>query len=440
MPNRLSKENSLYLKQHANNPVDWWPWGPEAFEEAKRLNKPVLVSIGYSACHWCHVMAHESFEDPFIADLMNRNFICIKVDREERPDIDQIYMEAVQMITGHGGWPLNAFCFSDGRPFFGGTYFPPEDRGFGIIPWPQLLVRIVDFFKKNPHELEENANNILKNMAISNIPYAAEIQFSNDTLFLSAEKICHAHDDKWGGFGDAPKFPPSMTLDFLLATRNYSHCKKTLVHRIDSIITTTLTKMALGGIYDQVGGGFARYSVDVEWRIPHFEKMLYDNALLIDIYTKAWVQHHNPLFKNIIEETIQWLLREMSVKDTPAFASSLAADSEGKEGKYYIWPFEEIKNILGYERMNAFCSAYGVSTQGNFEKGFNHLTWIKDTDKDRSLFASDRQKLLKARQKRLPPQRDDKILTAWNSLTASALVEAGFYLRKMSGSFMPANL
>lgn len=433
MPNHLINENSLYLKQHANNPVDWWPWCPEAFKQAKKLNKPVLVSIGYSACHWCHVMANESFSDPFIADLMNRHFICIKVDREEHPDVDQIYMEAVQMITGRGGWPLNAFCFPDGRPFFAGTYFPPEDRGHGIIPWPQLLLRIADFFKKNPHELEENATNILKNITISNTPIDPETQtalLTKEIFFSSAEKICQTHDDTWGGFGSAPKFPPTMILDFLLATKQLPGCPKALIQGIQKSTTTTLTKMAFGGIYDQLGGGFFRYSVDAQWKIPHFEKMLYDNALLILLYTKAWTHTRAPLFKEIVYETIDWLFREMSVANTPAFASSLSAESQGKEGKYYVWTFEEIKNILGEERMNAFCSAFSVTPEGNFEKGFNHLNWIKETAEDRHSFATDRQKLLAARLQRKPPERDDKILTTWNSLLAQALAQAGFYFKK----------
>jgi len=256
--NRLGDENSLYLRQHKDNPVHWQPWGPEAFAEAQRRNVPVIVSIGYSSCHWCHVMEHESFEDAYIADLMNRHFVCIKVDREERPDVDQIYMEAVQMINGRGGWPLNAFCFPDGRPFFGGTYFPAEDKGHGIVPWPQLIMRISDYFQKNVSELEENADNIIKNLAHANTPIGADgSTLQNADLIKAAEGIVSQHDDEWGGFGDAPKFPPSMTLDFLLAIRATEAAERRpdFAQQLDEVVQKTLSAMARGGIFDQVGGG-----------------------------------------------------------------------------------------------------------------------------------------------------------------------------------------
>ena len=305
MQNRLSKENSLYLKQHAGNPVDWYPWGEVALAAARESDKPLLVSIGYSACHWCHVMAHECFEDEYIAGLMNQHFICVKVDREERPDVDQVYMEAVQMIQHSGGWPLNVFCLPDGRPFFGGTYFPPEDRGNGLIPWPQLLMRIADFYQRSRAELEKNAEAIQKNIqsATMIIPDESTREPWDALLVDAARGICGNHDDQYGGFGGAPKFPPSMSLNFLGVGQNSCILKDDteLKQRIQTVCQTTLRAMACGGLFDQFGGGFARYSVDKYWRIPHFEKMLYDNALLIDAYMRGWLDNRDPLYASVVE-------------------------------------------------------------------------------------------------------------------------------------------
>ncbi|MEO0794340.1 MAG: thioredoxin domain-containing protein [Verrucomicrobiota bacterium] len=428
MPNRLAESNSLYLRQHADNPVDWYPWGEEARAEAERTGKPLLISIGYSACHWCHVMAHESFESASIARLMNQHFVCVKVDREEHPEIDQIYMEAVQMITQRGGWPLNVFCLPDGRPFFGGTYFPPEDRGQGIVPWPQLLMRISDYFQKNQDELEENAENILKNMAEGNKPIGATGEsVEGQHLITAAEGICSQHDDEWGGFGDAPKFPPSMTLDFLLAVRGSAACesKQNLANRIDRVAQTTLKGMAHGGLFDQVGGGFCRYSVDKAWLIPHFEKMLYDNALLLDIYAKAWLRYRDPMYKAVAEETVAWLEREMAAPDG-AWRAALDADSEGVEGRFYVWIPEDIHAILGKEDGQTFCDAYNITQKGNFEHGTTNPAFVYDSFEKRQSLEPLRRKVLAAREKRVRPGLDTKVLLSWNSLALRGLVEAAF--------------
>ncbi len=426
MSNRLSQEKSLYLKQHAEQPVNWWPWGDEAFAAAREADKPIIVSVGYSACHWCHVMAHECFDDPYIADLMNEHFICIKVDREERPDVDHIYMQAVQMITQRGGWPLNAFLMPDGRPFFGGTYFPPKDTGHGIIPWPQLLMRIADHFRRNRKELEENADNIIKNLVHSNSPQGADgSALQPDDLLLAGDRICGAHDDEWGGFGDAPKFPPSMVLDLLLALRLTESAERRpkFAARLDAVAQTTLDRMARGGLFDQLAGGFCRYSVDRYWRIPHFEKMLYDNGLLIEIYSKAWRRYRNPLYRDVACESVEWLLREMS-SGPAGFASAIDADSEGEEGKYYTWTPDLIVETLGDTDGRAFCAAYGVTDGGNFEHGATHLNLCNSDPAVRARFEEQRHKLLARRRERIAPERDDKILLAWNSLALKGIAEA----------------
>lgn len=434
MPNRLSQENSLYLKQHADNPVDWYPWGEEALAAAEAQNKPLLVSIGYSACHWCHVMAHESFESDYIAKLMNQHFICVKVDREERPDVDQVYMEAVQMIQHQGGWPLNVFCLPDGRPFFGGTYFPPEDRGNQLIPWPQVLMRISDHYKRSKGELVENAEAIQKNIMASTQAASTgggSEGWDNQKLIPAAHGICGNHDDQYGGFGGAPKFPPSMTLNFLRSLRRTKAVEEgdpELGKRIDKVTHTTLRAMAHGGIYDQFGGGFARYSVDAHWLIPHFEKMLYDNALLIDAYTRGWLDNKDPLYAAIIEETVGWLEREMSAP-CGGFYAALDADSEGEEGRYYVWTPEEVDSVLGLSEARELRDAYNITNEGNFEHGTTNPALVEADFSVRSKLTEARAKLLAHREaERVPPGKDTKISTAWNCMLIRSLVDAGFYL------------
>lgn len=436
MQNRLGLESSLYLKQHSENPVDWYPWGEEAIAAAKEVGKPLLVSIGYSACHWCHVMAHECFEDEYIAGLMNQHFICVKVDREERPDVDQVYMEALQMIQQSGGWPLNMFCLPDGRPFFGGTYFPPKDHGNGLIPWPQLLMRIADFYKRSRAELEENASAIQKNiLAATVVSGDGDNSEAWDALLIKAAKgICGNHDDQYGGFSDAPKFPPSMTLNFLNTLHNSRFLEKerSLKERIDTVCHKTLRAMAHSGLYDQFGGGFARYSVDRHWLIPHFEKMLYDNAQLISAYTRGWLDNHDPLYASVVEETVGWLEREMS-SETGGFYAALDADSEGEEGKYYVWTPEEVGSVLGGSEMaTAICQAYNITESGNFENGTSNPALVEPDIEARRRLAPARRKLLAYREKnRVHPGKDTKISTAWNCMMVRALADAGFYFGRL---------
>jgi len=435
MQNRLAEENSLYLQQHASNPVEWFPWGEDAFQAARDSDKAMLVSIGYSACHWCHVMAHECFEDDYIAGLMNKHFVCVKVDREERPDVDQVYMDAVQMIQQRGGWPLNVFCLPDGRPFFGGTYFPPEDRGNGLIPWPQLLMRIADYYKRSKAELIENAESIQKNIIASTQMAGAggvESDWNEEMMLIAAQGICGNHDDQYGGFGNAPKFPPSMTLNFLCALRRSSALQRnrTQLGRIDEVTHATLSAMAHGGIYDQFGGGFARYSVDAHWLIPHFEKMLYDNALLIDAYTRGWLGHQIPLYRAVVEETIAWLEREMSASGG-AFYAALDADSEGEEGKYYVWTPEEVDAVLGPKTAREIRVAYNITPQGNFEQGMTNPALVEADFQIREKLGEARAQLLAYREaQRVAPGKDTKLSTFWNALLIRSMADAGFYFKR----------
>lgn len=428
MKNSLVNEASLYLKQHANNPVAWQIWGQEAFEQAQKEDKPVLISIGYSSCHWCHVMAKECFSDPYIAEIMNEHFVCIKVDREERPDVDQVYMEAVQMILQRGGWPLNVFCLPDGRPFFGGTYFPPEDRGNGLIPWPQLLIRIAEHYRKSKEDLLENAEAIRNNLIAQSASSVDETALDPSDLIAAADGICGNHDDQYGGFGSAPKFPQAMVYNFLLTMRGFEQSPKVLRDRIDSVLQVSLRAMAHGGIYDQIGGGFARYSVDAHWLIPHFEKMLYDNALLLETYLRSWLRYQQPLYRSIIEETVAWLDRDMRM-DSGLYAASLDADVEGVEGRYYTWDLDSIQSVLGEDLSKVFSTAYGVHARGNFESNTSVLA-LQDGDFSvRESLAPAREALCEYRDRtRIKPNCDQKALTAWNCLIASAFSEAGFYM------------
>ncbi|MFP4351338.1 MAG: thioredoxin domain-containing protein [Puniceicoccaceae bacterium] len=427
MSNRLASESSLYLRQHAGNPVDWWPWCDEAFARATAGDKPVLVSIGYSSCHWCHVMAHESFENDFIARLMNKHFICIKVDREERPDVDRVYMEAVQMINQHGGWPLNVFCLPDGRPFYGGTYFPPEDRGQGLIPWPQLLMRISEYFETRRSELEENAGNIVANLEhLSVSAQEGGAEWSPRDLLDAARRICASIDTANGGLGGAPKFPPTMVLQFLLAVRQTRACGNefpALADEVDRGVRLTLDRMARGGLFDQVGGGFCRYCVDAAWTIPHFEKMLYDNALLVETFAEGWARYRDPLHERVVAETIDWLEREMRLP-SGLYAASIDADSPEGEGRFYCWTPASLEEALGAETAARFAAAYRITPGGNFEDGLSYPQ-LDGTLADRDALAEARTRLREVRSARPAPARDDKELTFWNALAARALLRAG---------------
>jgi len=425
--NRLIHETSPYLLQHAHNPVDWYPWGDEAFQKAQSENKPVLLSIGYSACHWCHVMEHESFENEKIAALMNDLFVSIKVDREERPDLDEIYMNAVQMLTGRGGWPMTIFLTPEGKPFYGGTYFPPEDRQ-GMPGFPRVLTGVAQAYREKPQDVEKSVEQILSALKRMSESHDSKAAFSPDAIAESAEQISRAYDSDHGGLGHAPKFPHAGVYELFL--RHY-HQSKNL--RFLEIVTHTLTKMAQGGIYDHLGGGFHRYSVDERWLVPHFEKMLYDNAQLLRIYAQLYCITGNELFKNVTEETADYLLREM-LHSEGGFYSTQDADSEGEEGKFFIWSPQEINAILGEEAGEIFARIYDVSDFGNFE-GKNILHPIlsleqasklfrKDVREIAALVADSKEKLFHEREKRIKPFRDEKIITSWNGLVLSGLAEA----------------
>ena len=410
--NELVHETSPYLLQHTHNPVNWMPWGDKAWSKAKAEDKLVIVSIGYSACHWCHVMEHESFEDTVVAKIMNDHFVSIKVDREERPDVDQIYMDAVQIITGHGGWPLNAICLPDGRPIYAGTYFQKEN-------WKQVLLYMTDYFKNNRDEVMERATEITKGIKVMDaIPFVKDTTFHEGERATMFSKIDSVWDFELGGRKGAPKFPMPVTMQYLL--QNYYYAKNT---KALQAVTVTLDNMMAGGIYDHVGGGFARYSVDGEWTIPHFEKMLYDNAQLVSLYSQAYQITKNEGYKRVVYETIAYLEREMT--DTSGgIYSALDADSEGEEGKFYVWTYDELKEILGKD-FDAFAKYYDVTKEGNFEHGKINLR----TEPSRTLpqgesFKSQLNKLLDVRSRRVRPGLDDKILTSWNALMVKGYTDA----------------
>jgi uncharacterized protein YyaL (SSP411 family) len=429
--NRLIHESSPYLSHHSHNPVDWYPWGEEAFARARREDKPILLSIGYRACHWCSVMARESFEDEAIAQLMNDNFINIKVDREERPDLDAIYMNAVQMMTGSGGWPMTVFLTPDGKPFYGGTYFPPVDR-HGMPGFPRVLISVAEAYRERRDEIESSAEGMLGELnrldRIVAPKEGLEGELNYEVADHAANHLLRARDPVHGGFGNKPKFPPSMALEFLL--RQYHRTKD--AGALD-VVELTLNKMARGGIYDQLGGGFHRYSVDEKWLAPHFEKMLYDNALLSRIYTEAFLATGAEFYKRIAVETLDYVAREMTDKDG-GFYSTQDADSEGEEGKFFVWTPEEVTALLGEEDARLFNRYFDVSEMGNFE-GHNILHVDEDIDviarlmrvsQERLAEAVERGKriLFDAREKRVKPYRDEKILTAWNGLMMRSFAEA----------------
>lgn len=425
MPNRLLNATSPYLLQHAYNPVDWHPWGEEALKKSKDEDKPIFLSIGYAACHWCHVMAHESFEDEETAKFMNEHFINIKVDREERPDIDGIYMQATIAMTGSGGWPMSVFLTPDLKPFYAGTYFPPTRR-YNMPAFKDVLSGLYNVWKNERDEVLNTSEKVTNHLQLTNKLQNDEL-LTKEHLNAIANAMRDSYDWGYGGWGDAPKFPQAMAIEFLL---HHSAVNKT--NEYENLIMHCLNAMARGGMYDVVGGGFSRYSVDNNWRVPHFEKMLYDNALLVRAYLHAWQVTKNPFYKRIVQETLDFITREMTHPDG-GFYSSLDADSEGEEGKFYVWSQDEIKEILK-DDYDFFEAAYGVTAKGNWE-GKNVLQRVLDDNSLAARFkldvktvtaklADSHSKLVAARNLRIRPGTDDKILTAWNGLMLAAVAES----------------
>jgi uncharacterized protein YyaL (SSP411 family) len=429
--NRLSLETSPYLQQHAHNPVDWYPWGAEALERARQEQKPILLSIGYSACHWCHVMAHESFEDEATARLMNELFVNIKVDREERPDIDRIYQVAQQVLTQRsGGWPLTMFLtHDDQRPFFGGTYFPNQAR-HGLPAFPELLRRVSEYYREHEADLRKQNDALMQVFAdIEPPPAAAGVKLSDAPLLVCRQQLAGSFDKKSGGFGGAPKFPHPKTLERLL--RDWQATAKDEAPDLQALYMATLTlrRMAEGGMYDQLGGGFARYSVDAFWMIPHFEKMLYDNGALLSVYAEAAVATGDELYFQIAAETAEWAIRDMQSPEG-GYYSSLDADSEGHEGKFYVWDREEVRAALTEEEYAAFAPRFGLDREPNFE-GKWHLHVFQPLEaQSRPLVDAARRKLLEIRNRRLWPGRDEKILTSWNALMIRGMAVAARALER----------
>jgi len=433
MPNRLSRETSPYLLQHAGNPVDWYPWGEEALVRAREDDRPIFLSIGYSACHWCHVMAHESFENPHIAALMNELFVNIKVDREERPDLDSIYMQAVQAISGHGGWPMTVFLTPDGTPFYGGTYYPPEDRG--TTPgFPRVLRAIADAYRDRRDDIERSGRDLLDRMRQSEGLGAADSVLEPGVLDSAFGALAGQFDAVNGGFGNAPKFPQPMALEFLLRSYHRTHEPRAL-----AMLESTLRHMAEGGIYDHLGGGFHRYSTDGQWRIPHFEKMLYDNAQLARVYLGAFQITGNAFYRHMTEETLDYVLREMT-NQQGGFYSTQDADSEGEEGKFFAWSRKEILDALGPESALLFCIRFGLDEHGSFEgKNVLHVSAGTEdaakaagvsTDSARRMLDEARSRLFAIRERRVHPGLDDKVVTSWNGLLLRALSEASRVLER----------
>jgi uncharacterized protein YyaL (SSP411 family) len=438
--NRLASATSPYLLQHAHNPVDWWQWGPEALAEAKRANKPILLSVGYAACHWCHVMAHESFEDEATARVMNELFVNIKVDREERPDIDQIYMNALHLLGEQGGWPLTMFLTPKGEPVWGGTYFPKESR-YGRPAFTDILHEVARLFREEPDKIEQNRAALLARLAQKARP-AGKVTLGLEQLDAAAQQLGNAFDSVHGGLRGAPKFPQPPLLEMLWRAGLRSGDA-----RFFEVVEHTLERMSEGGIYDHLGGGFSRYSVDEKWLVPHFEKMLYDNAQLLELLALAYQRSGHALFAERARETVAWLSREM-VTGEGAFAASLDADSEGEEGKFYVWSLAEIEAALGADAAD-FAAQYDVTPGGNFE-GHNILNRLKDLPRnmedtgggasagghtpaeDAARLSMLRGKLLEIREKRIRPGRDDKVLADWNGLMIAALVNAGIILDEPS--------
>jgi uncharacterized protein len=420
MTNALAVETSPYLRQHAENPVDWLPWGPDAFARAHAEEKPLLVSIGYSSCHWCHVMERESFEDARTAELMNESFVCVKVDREERPDVDALYMEAVQGMTGRGGWPLNVFLTPERIPFYGGTYFPPDPRQ-GMPSWTQVLQAIAESWSENGAEIRAGGEQLRERLSGGALLRPSEEPIDESSLLAAVQRLTDSFDTRNGGFGGAPKFPQASVIEFLLLRGEHT------------MALGTLTAMASGGIHDQIGGGFSRYSVDATWTVPHFEKMLYDNALLARAYLHGWQQSQDRRLLEVARDTLEWALREMRGPEG-GFYSALDADSEGVEGRYYVWSAAELRAVLG-EDAEAAIAWLGVSEQGNFldphhpQPGLNVLQ-DRGPSPDDAARERIRSRLLAAREGRVRPELDDKRLTSWNALMISALADAGAALQE----------
>jgi uncharacterized protein len=431
MPNRLARETSPYLQQHADNPVDWYPWGEEALRRARELDQPILLSVGYSACHWCHVMAHESFEDPEVARVMNALFVNVKVDREERPDIDQIYQTAHQLLTQRaGGWPLTMFLTPDGKPFYGGTYFPKAAR-YNLPGFTGLLERVAEAYRTQRSQIDEQNGELLKILA-GTVPPAPQggTELDAKPMTGARQELKGAFDPAYGGLGGAPKFPHPFEFDFLLresVLRGDADSRHVVLH--------TLTRMAEGGIYDQLGGGFCRYSVDGEWQIPHFEKMLYDNGPLLRLYADAWLLTRDPSYRRVCEETAAWVMREMQ---SPAggYYSSLDADADGEEGKFHVWDRDEVASLLTGDEYGVVAPYYGLHGIPNFERRHWHLRIARDLGlvaasigrpvaECAALLQSARAKLFAARERRVHPGRDDKVLTSWNAMMIEGMARAG---------------
>jgi uncharacterized protein YyaL (SSP411 family) len=430
-PNHLQGQTSPYLLQHLFNPVDWYGWGPEALEKARREDKPIFLSVGYAACHWCHVMERESFEEAAVAEFLNRHFVSIKVDREDRPDLDEIYMNAVQLMTGHGGWPLSVFLTPDLRPFMGGTYFPPENRG-GMIGFPELLERIQQAWTDRRDEIRRSAGEMteqLRRIAAADPGEASPRAVGREESALGAFELSRRFDARWGGFSAAPKFPPDGAIGLLL--REHERTGEPVPLRMAEL---TLERMARGGLYDHVGGGFARYSVDERWLVPHFEKMLYNQALLVPLYVDAWLVTSRPHYRRVVEETLDFVRRELTDAEG-AFYASLDADSDGREGSFYVWTPDEIVAELGERPGRLFCEVYGVTPEGNFEgRSIPNLLGgsLDERANERGQDEAElvaalsplRRRLLRLREQRVRPGTDDKILTAWNGLMITAFARA----------------
>ena len=431
MPNRLIHAASPYLLQHADNPVDWWEWGPEALAKAQEEDKPIFLSVGYAACHWCHVMAHESFEDPEIAAILNEHFISIKVDREERPDIDAIYMDALISMTGHGGWPMSMFLTPEGEPFYGGAYFPPVAR-YGMPSFRQVLYSVIRTWEEQREQVQRTAASMRQRLGYTATLKPQSGDLTPAILDAAFDSLVPLYDQREGGFGSRPKFPQAMALEFLLRQHARTGDPAPL-----ALVEHALRKMANGGVYDQLGGGFHRYSTDEYWLIPHFEKMLYDNALLARVYLYAWQVTGDAFYRRIVEETLDYVLREMT-HPLGGFFSTQDADSEDEEGKFFVWTPAEIKAVLGEAEGEIVCRYHGVTEQGNFE-GKNVLHVVQDLDALArkpdmrpefipylaDVLAMAQRKLFEAREQRVKPARDEKILAAWNGLMMRAFAEAG---------------